>query len=828
MKNNEGPGGILLGVFLLSIATLCFELLQTRILSVIHWNHLVYLTVTIALLGFGISGAFVSIYSRRLMENYRFYLSLFSLLFALAVGVSFLAIISIIQVQVLKASQMKMLLSYLILTMPFFFAGAALVLSFKAYAKKINVIYFINLVGSGLGCAVFIVFIQPLSGPGMVFFVSFLGLLAALAFMKFRFQHKALFGLTLLFIPVSLVLMYFGNHLIYIKTQNYKYLARAFDEKNHPDAVIESSTWTPLSRIDVASDKKNLLSWKTCGWIKSPADFKLITIDGDAFSLLASKRFIHAIYERIQKGEDDLIWNLVYQVKKNPEVMIIGVGGGYDVYAANGYGAKKITGVEINKEIYRLTTKKYIEYNGNEINQDHIKIFNAEGRSFVRRTKDRFDVIQIHAIDTFAALSSGAYVLSENYLYTVEAFKDFFDHLKSDGILSIQRHHFDLPRETLRLAALGVEAYQDLGVPETAIQKSMFVGSFGHHGLILFKKSAFTPGETRMLLEACRNFNFIPLYIPKVFPFPEQEQWEQEAAAFARTKGGEEAGRIYNQLITAGSRGEDREAFYDSYRFNVTPVYDNMPFFYEWHKGADWLKKLTFSKNRGVWPPIVLIVLLILSLLCTLILIIVPLWIKRKGMVQHKGNGGATVYFCALGLGFMFVEIGLMQKLSLYLGHPIYSIALVLTVLLMATGIGSYCSGLLKWQRFSIICFAVTGISALIVIYIFLFEPLFAATLGLSIVIRILISGFLVLLLGFFMGMPFPQGLSIVESHEKFLLPWAWGVNGAASVLASIVCVMAAMRFGFNVVFAVSILVYAASLLGMRGFLRAKAQLSAS
>jgi len=650
----------LIAVFLISLATLCFELLQTRILSAIHWNHLVYLTVTIALIGFGISGAFVSIYGRRLEEKPRFYLTLFSLLFALSIVISFLTTIYIVQIDELKAIFLKMIFSYFILSLPFFFAGATLVLVFRLYADKINLIYFINLLGSGLGCLLFIFFVQPLTGPGMVFLVSLLGLLSALFFMNFKMRPRGLFWLIIVLIPAGIFCMFKGDNYFIVKPQAYKILGRAYNTKNHPDAVVEKAYWTPLARIELSSDKKNHLAWSSYKWIKSPADFKLITIDGDAFTLLTSKRFIESLYDAIENNQDDLICNLVYRIKEKPEVLVIGVGGGYDIYVAEGYGAKKITGLEINNAMYDITMNDFTDYTGDEIHQDHIDIVHGEGRSFVRRSKDKYDIIQIHSIDTFAALSSGAYVLSENYLFTVESFIDYFSHLKNDGgILSIQRHHFRIPRETLRLAVLGIEAYKALGVPEDVIQKSIFIASgVRNHGLLLFKNGAFSEGEVLKLLETCEAMNFLPHYIPKIFPDAQQKMLEEKWVARAAAREEEKASEAYNTLITAGVQGIDRDASYKKYFYNVTPVYDNKPFFFQCYKFMKSLKTLSRFQHRGVWPQFTLYILLIITFLTTLFLILIPLWIRQKKIIRLKANRGASLYFWALGLGFMFVELG--------------------------------------------------------------------------------------------------------------------------------------------------------------------------
>jgi len=255
--------------------------------------------------------------------------------------------------------------------------------------------------------------------------------------------------------------------------------------------------------------------------------------------------------------------------------------------------------------------------------------------------------------------------------------------------------------------------------------------------------------------------------------------------------------------------------FYKNYYYNVRPVYDDKPFFFEYHRIID-LLKIKPIDIRGNWPLFTLYLLLLVTIVAIILLIIIPLYKFKKDGLRTIKVVSTSTYFISLGIGFMFVEIGLMQKLVLFLGHPIYSIAVVLSSLLIFSGLGSYASSLLSWRKEKIILISVLLIFSITLIYAGIIEPMVNYFLKADKISRMLLSIALLAPLSFFMGMPFPSGLKRIEKYNPGFIPWAWGVNGGASVLASILCIIIAMWFGFLSTLIIAAIIY---LIGMLIFL---------
>ncbi len=799
--------GLIFGIFIISISMLAFELLQTRILSFIYWNHIVYIAVTIALLGFGISGAFLSIFPRRILTKIADYLVFFSL------GYSFFLVLCVyLSGKLMHLSQYlgtleKLIISYILLVIPFFFAGLIISAALSKFTLQINRLYFVNLAGSGLGSLLFVFALEPLGAPLLVLILAIMGVIAGLFFSINARKEMKIAAIISIILLTGLVP--FSNYIMNFQPEKYKQLGKSLDKKSHPDAKIEYTKWTPISRIDVSSDKKNHL----VGYLQQlkPSDYKIITVDADAHTPIYSSYFFNGLASAAQCGANIGDYNLVYLLKNNPDVLVIGIGGGIDVMSAISFNARKISAVEINKAIYNLTTNKYTWFSGLNFKDKDITAYYDEGRSFVRRSEEKYDIIQINAIDTFAALSSGAYVLSENYLYTVEAFLDYLHHLKDDGILSIHRWLFLPPRESLRLSSIALSAYQKMGINDP--EKHILV--IGDISMVwatnLFKKSAFTPEDMVKMRSYCNKYGYKIIFFPKINPPEEQLRLEHEYYSHIGDKDLLEASRVFNHLFTAYKQREI-ESFYSNYRYNVRPVFDNNPFFFEYNRIID-LYKIKDFHLRGNWPLFTLYYLLIITFIAVIGLIILPLYIfKRKGLETPRA-AATSIYFSALGIGFMFIEIGLMQKLVLFLGHPIYSIALVLSSLLIFSGLGSFVSGRIGWRNERIIFFSVLSIFVILLIYTGILGPIVSHFLKEDKITRVTLSLALLAPLSFFMGMPFPSGLKKIEKDYPGFIPWAWGINGGSSVLASILCIIVAMWLGFLSTLIAAALVYLAGML---------------
>ncbi|HZF76722.1 MAG TPA: hypothetical protein VE033_12920, partial [Acetobacteraceae bacterium] len=505
-----------------------------------------------------------------------------------------------------------------------------------------------------------------------------------------------------------------------------------------------------------------------------------------------------------------------YLLRPEPEhTLVVGVGGGKDVVTARAYGSRRITGAELNPATVDLVTGPFRSYAAWP-DWDDIEVVAAEGRHFVRTGgRGPYDVIMMSGVDTFAALSSGAYVLSENYLYTVEAMHDYLGALKPGGILAFYRWFFETPRESLRLANLYLEAAVERG--EANPERSIMVVAWGGWAATFIKKGdPFTAADVETLARQADLHGWSLIHVPPVLTGEEREALADLLAP--REDRFDTAREAFAALLDPAG---DRRAMEATYVFNITPVRDDRPFFFEYHRpggleGVDeaWLKggtgagdELTALRSSAVHS--VLYLLLGLSAVLGAAAMLGPLLVfSHQGLKVENGAPLAGV-FASLGLGFMLVEVGLMQRLALYLGHPMYSVAVVLAGMLLFAGIGAYVAGLLRMGLTAKVGLGMIGAAVLTGLWLVLAPPVLDATAGWSLTGRVLVCLVTLAPAGIVMGIPFATCLRYLEDRHPAFIPWAWGINGITSVLASIAAVAIAMRTGFTLVVAVGALVYA-------------------
>jgi len=455
--------------------------------------------------------------------------------------------------------------------------------------------------------------------------------------------------------------------------------------------------------------------------------------------------------------------------------------------------------VEINPDIARLVRENYGEYSGHLYDLPNVTLRVTEGRTFIRNNAQMFDIIQLSLVDTWAAILSGAYSLSENYLYTKEAFTDYISHLSPGGILTVTRWFTLPPNETLRLLSLAISALENSGVTHPE-QNIVFLRS-GPAAVLLVKNQAFEDSELQKIQEICKTSGFSILYAPNI-----------------------QDDNIFYRLL----RTENKKRFYAQYPFNVEPSTDDRPFFFHYYGFRTFalsnVWKLSIDRNNISY--LVLLFLLIQALVLSLVFIIGPLFALRKGHSSSTTKNPDTrwpafLYFSAIGLGFMFTEVTLIQKFILFLGNPIYSLAVILASVLVFAGVGSLCSErLLKWKNRETSTWFLAALVVLLLMNAYLLPRIFDIFLGWGFTLRLMVSVLLIAPLGFLMGVPFPAGIRFTGQRDPSLLPWVWGVNGCFSVLASILSVVIAMTFGFSAVLQCAAVSYLIALMALRRFSR--------
>ncbi|MFQ5506215.1 MAG: hypothetical protein ACE5F1_15705, partial [Planctomycetota bacterium] len=486
------------------------------------------------------------------------------------------------------------------------------------------------------------------------------------------------------------------------------------------------------------------------------------------------------------------------------EEMAIGVGGGVDLLIALQFDPKHVTGVEINASTLRFLEETYGDYTGGLAKRAEVELVHAEGRHFARASGRSFDLIQLSGVDTYTALSTGAYTLSESYLYTREAVEDFLHALRPEGILSYSRIAFpDRPRETLRLAATALEALERLGVHEA--RRHLFVSIAQGWASLLVSRSPFEAD----VLAALRDFSKQNGY--EIHFDPDRQQKN-----------------AFHDLLDRDP--PEREAFYASYPFKVRPAVDDKPFFFNYWNWAGLLRTSEYGGHayRQSYP--IGHLCLLLSLVQTVVLgaffILRPL--RRLGRV---GTGtdtlSALLYFAALGLGFIAVEIVLLQRFVLFLGHPTISLTTVLPAMLISAGLGSLSvrpdtdprdriRRLLLWIPVAILAgWLVTSL-------------VLDLLLGLGLVLRILLAVLVLAPIGFVLGQAFPCGVRLLGDERPELVPWVWAINAFMTVLGSTAAVLVAMEAGFTLVIIATVPVYLLGMLALLGAFRAGAAPGAS
>jgi len=794
-----------LGVLLLSMAILSLEITLTRIFSLAQWYHFAFMAVSIALLGFGASGSFLSLFPNLVQRDLNKRLVLFSALLALGILASYLNLnyIPFDSYRIAWEREQILFLAayYLFLALPFFFGGLALGALLAAQPEQAGKVYSFNLAGSALGCIAAVVALPLLGGARTVMFSALLGALAALTFSTGSWKLESrkpniqslisgIIVLALFFLTVC------QPSFLEVRLSPYKGLSQAL---LYPEAKVVFSRWNAFSRVDVVES----------GGIKSapglslaypgplPPQLGLFT-DGDNLSPITRPEKLDFI--------DYLPVSLPYRLRPEARALIIEPKGGLDVLVALHQGASSVVAVESNPLVIEVARGVFEE----PYRDERVTVVVENGRSYVRRALslpkgrvgERFDIVQISLADTYRPVTSGAYSLSENYLYTVEAFVDYLAHLSEGGLLVVSRWLQMPPSESLRAGALAVMALEKAGLPHPE-RRLVAIRSWSTL-LLLVKNGEFTAQEIEAVKGFCRQRQFDLVYYPGI---------REEEANRYNTYPTPLYYRSFQDLLFG-----DRRRFYAEYSYDVFPTTDDRPFFFhffKWRQTPEILQ--TFGK---VWQPFggsgyfVLVALLILALVASAVLILLPLLFRRQQPGELKGTHGGLrgtrwrvfVYFAMLGLGYLFVEIPLMQHFILFLGHPIYAFAAVLFAILLFSGLGSMISPRLPLPRTLVVLIGA------IILYPLTLPFVFRWLLGQGLGLRLLVSVLSLAPLGFLMGVPFPKGIAILGSLAPDLVPWAWAVNGCTSVLASILSAMLAISFGFSWVLVGAGITYGAAL----------------
>lgn len=883
-------GGSLAGVFMISLSLLVSELLLTRVFSVLFMYHFAFLVISLALFGIGIGGIAVYLYPERFAGDFQRLLVTWSLAFSASL-VGLVVFLFNLPLAPSTSFQGALVIGlvFFVSSIPFFIGGTVLALILSRAGQLVNKLYFVDLVGAGIGCLLIIPTLNYLGAVNSLLCASFGGALTALFFSlpgqkmsAVRADAGALMQRVLLFIGVFAGIAFvltlivepiamgigewlFKNHPVY-STRPHPF-SHYYERLIGPEIRnITSALWLPMLIASVVSAggwvwaRKQRSTAEGRVWftrkelritsaivVVAIGSFVYLNATSDAIRIRFAKGRVEFqnLYEgwnsfsRIavlpRHGEITYAWGLspiydghpgdhlaldidslagtplvrfdgdpnseliehlshdvtalAYELRPGRRTLIIGPGGGRDVLTALKYGSKEIDAVELNPLMREVVNEKFGDFTGRLYERPEITLTIDDGRHFVRNSDKKFGLIQLSLVDTWASTAAGAFALSENTLYTVEAFYDYFNHLEEDGAVTVSRWLSDPPRESLRVISLARAALDHAGI-EDASRHIIAAGTpplrrSHRFATVVVSKQPFTDEEIEKAKDFVESRGFTVLYFPGMPVDPH-----------------------FSELILA----KDLKPIFQANELDISPTTDDRPFFFNTVRPRDFFR--VWDQKPGRVGVHLLAQVLVIVTVLVLLFMLGPLYLRRRSAlaaVEAKARWSTLVYFGCLGAGFMLIEVALISQFILFLGHPIYALTAVLCTLLIAAGLGSQWSG----QHVAgghaalsrMIGFALVGIVALTLIL----ELVFARLVGMPFFLCILLTIATLGPVGFLMGMPFPLGLRLLDRvgpEWGALIPWVWGINGATSVLGSILAITLAINFGFRITLLFGLAVY--------------------
>ena len=884
--------GVLGGVFLISLSLLVTELLLTRVFSVLFMYHFAFLVISLALFGLGIGGIAVYLYPEKFAGDLQRQLVVSSLLYSASVVMLVLFLFNLpLAPSTSLQGALVIGVVFLVSSVPFFIGGTCLSLILSRAGQEVNRLYFVDLVGAGIGCLLIIPTLNYLGGVTSLLMAAFGGALTALFFampgqkmdavrpdagsilQRVLVSIAVIAGagavLTLIAEPLAKVVgeALFEAHPVY-STREQPF-SHYYDRLIGPEIrSITSGTRIPLILACIAAAgglfwvRRRRASAEGRGWLTreelriasavvvvAVGGIVLVNATTDAIRIRFAKGRVEFqnlfegwnSFSRIavlpRHGEITYAWGLspIYDghpgdhlaldidslagtplvrfdgnvdspliehlshditaldsaLRPARTTLIIGPGGGRDVLTALKYGSKDIDAVELNPLMREVVNEHFGDFTGRLYERPEIQLTIDDGRHFVRNTDKEYGLIQLSLVDTWASTAAGAFALSENTLYTAEAFYDYFHHLAPDGVLTVSRWLAQTPRETLRVVSLARAALHDVGVEDPA-QHILVAGTpplrrSHRFASVIVSRQPFSPDEIARAKTFVDDRGFQVLYFPGMAEDP-----------------------LFSKLATLP--WDDLQSFLHSYELDISPTTDDRPFFFNTVRPRDFFKVWEDKPGRvGVH---LLAQVLGIVLLLVMFFMLGPLYLRRRSAlaaVEPKARWSTLLYFASLGSGFMLVEVALISSFILFLGHPIYALTAVLCTLLISAGLGSQWSGLhvagdhAALRR--VIGYALVSIVLLTLVLELIFSRLVGAPFLLCILLTIVTLG----PVGFLMGMPFPLGLRLLDKvgpEWAALIPWVWGINGATSVLGSILAITVAINFGFRATMLLGLAIY--------------------
>ena len=755
---------IYLCVGLTTMATLLMELSLTRIFSVVFYYHMAFLAISIALFGLGVGGVFSYV-----VANWK--APLCTTLGRLSAANSLLVLLAlkIILAQGDATSNLSLILIYFTTALPFFVSGTIVSLAVSETMERIDRVYFFDLMGAAGGCLLLIPLLNQFGGPSTVVAAAICFAVAAAIWHSLAGSVTGRAGSVALALALVAFLTYNQRHAI-------------LDIRYAKGHKLENEVWTKwnsISRIAVSGH---------------PGD-SIIFIDADASTGVADFDFAHlSPRERHDLLEQGMA--LPYVVRPGAKTLVIGPGGGWDVSRALASGSHDITAVEINDIIATTVMReKFVDWSNGLYLRPDVHVHVEDGRSYVRRSTEKFQVIQATLVDTWASTAAGAFALSENNLYTTDAFHDYLSHLTDDGVLTFTRWGFEPPRESLRLVSLAMTALNQLGEMQpwrhVIVGRGGSVKGWGALDTVLISRKPLSDTDIQRAKGLFAAAQMETVYLP-----------------------GLDVSNQFRDLLLSPNPGE----YQRDYTFDITPVSDNRPFFFYTVQPRDLWNFIRHASrdsadyNAALKAVPLLFGLMAVSLVATALILLMPPLVLGTRLPRHPGVIRFLLYFLFIGTGYILIEVGLIQKFVLFLGHPTYALTVVIFSLLTSSGLGSFASRRMLGSDEGRLIKALGCVALLAALLAFLVSGLLSALVWLPLPLKIAMTVALLAPLGFVMGMPFPTALRRLEKMHAPSVRWAWSLNAASSVLGSVGALVCAIYLGLIQTLVIGGLFYLAAL----------------
>ncbi|MDR2747478.1 MAG: hypothetical protein LBB77_08545 [Treponema sp.] len=818
MKNAK-----LIALFLISVADISYELFVMRIFSVGGWSNFGSLVISTALLGVGLSGIIITFLDDWVSAHTGPIMSVCAISLPLLMGGAVIAAQLVPFNPVFFASDSRQIwfigAYYVIYGLPFFVIATFTGVAFIALRDEIQKVYFWNMIGSGVGGFFIIVFMFLL--PPRYLILPILGLsIAAAGFACVEREEKTgarcfswpqLAGIAFSSLGSVLCVFLWGD----IRISDYKAISYV---RKYPDSLLVHHSYSPGGEYHVYASRYFHFApglSDNAALRNAPMPSQVywgLFVDGSGpIGVMGSLR------ENEQPYMDYLPMAAPYTMLANPNVLLVNLSGGINAQVARYKGARNIDIVEPSPEMISLLREdpNIVRFTGNLLNDDNINVIQGEGRSWCADHAGDYDLVEISLVDSIGLSDSGGYAVHEDFKYTVEAFKEYFSSLKKGGVLSVTVwDRLNPPRNVLKLLNSIITAMGEAGIEEP--EKCFYsFGLFMSTSTILVKNGPFTEGEIYDLNNFVKTRSFELLYAPDT-ELPQRDvdilmgayyqHFEGQEAAAVESFTNADMYRAAIPVFFAGNGGPIE----DQYIFDIRPMRDERPYYSGFLKLGNLPMYLDQMEDISEeWGYLLLLGMLVQACLFGFIVIIIPVIGRRKTLFRNPGSTiGIIFYYAALGLGYMLIEIYLIQRLGVFLSNPTYSTSIVITVMLIFSALGNLVSGLVKKFRSFVVPLACVAVAGGLLFYIFGLGEFLDRFHSAPLITRIYISTLIIAPAAFFMGFPFPNGLDTLQKNKPHLLPWAWGMNGGLSVAGSALARVLAVSSGFSGLLALGIGVY--------------------